>query len=146
MDTEMEIVKPKAQALSKRPDKQFKTWLIGKLAEVAMAQQANPGSETLEYFAEMLSAFDPADLLTATSYFCHRQRETGETAFPSLPMLEGAVLDAKNKRLAIEREQQEREAAAIKAKHIAEHPDEYIAFKDFADLLKILREASKKKA
>jgi len=126
MDTEMEIVKPKAQALSKRPDKQFKTWLIGKLAEVAMAQQANPGSETLEYFAEMLSGFEAADLLTATSYFCHRQRETGETAFPSLPMFEGAIRTAKSKRLNAEREEQERLDVAIREKHRAEHPEEYV--------------------
>jgi hypothetical protein len=137
--------KAKGAALSRQPNKQFKTWLIGKLAEVAMAQQATVDAETLEYFAEMLAVSDPKDLLKATSYFCHRERETGETAFPSLPMFEGAVRNAQNARLRGEREQQEREDKAIRARHIEEHPEEYIGFSDFKELLKILHTGIAKK-
>jgi len=139
--------KAKGAVLSRQPNRQFKTWLIGKLAEIAMAQQAVVDAETLQYFAEMLSTSEPQDLLAATSYFCHRERAQGETAFPSLPALENAVKDAKNKRLAVEREQQEREDAVIKAKHFAEHPEQYVVIKDFKALLReLMDEVAKRKA
>jgi len=132
----------KVTALSPQRNKQFKTWLIGKLAEVGMAQQASVDSPTLEYFAEMLAVYEPSDLLPALSYFCHRKREQGETAFPSLPMLEAQIVEERNKRVKAERAERERQDEAIRAKHIEDHPDEYVHFKDFKDLLRMLREAS----
>ena len=131
----------KVTALSPQRNKQFKTWLIGKLAEVGMAQQANVDSATLEYFSEMLAVYEPNDLLPALKFFCHRKREAGETAFPSLPMIEAQVVEERNKRIKVERAEQERIDAAVKAKHIADHPDEYIHFASFQELLKGLEEA-----
>lgn len=148
MGTSITDQKAKGAALLKPASRQFKVWIIGKLVEVAMAQQATVDSETLQYFAEMLSASDPQDLLKATNYFCHREREPGETAFPSLPMFEGAIRKAQNERMRIEREEREREDKAIREKHIADHPEEYIGFSDFKQLLKILHAgvAQKRKA
>jgi hypothetical protein len=135
------ISREKVTALSRQPNKQFKTWLIGKLAEIGMAQQANVDSATLEYFSEMLAVYDPSDLLPALKFYCHRKREPGETAFPSLPMLEATIVDERNKRIKAERAEREREDAAIKAKHVADNPDEYIHFSSFKELLKTLEEA-----
>ena len=130
----------KVTALSPQRNKQFKTWLIGKLAEVGMAQQANVDSATLEYFSEMLAVFDPSDLVPALRFFCHRKREPGETAFPSLPMIEAQVIEERNKRIKAERAEQERIDEAVKTKHIAAHPDEYIHFSSFKELLRTLEE------
>jgi hypothetical protein len=131
----------KVTALSPQRNKQFKTWLIGKLAEVGMAQQANVDSATLEYFSEMLSVYEPSDLLPALKFFCHRKREPGETAFPSLPMIEAQIIEERNKRVKIERAERERQDEAIKARHIADHPEEYIHFSSFEELLKMLQDA-----
>lgn len=133
--------KEKVTALSQRPNKQFKVWLIGKLAEIGMAQQASVDSATLEYFSEMLAGFEPSDLLPALNYFCHRKREQGETAFPSLPMIEAAIVEERNKRIKAERAERDRQDEAIRAKHIADNPDEYIHFSSFKELLKTLEEA-----
>ena len=130
----------KVTALSPQRTKQFKTWLIGKLAEVGMAQQASVDSATLEYFSEMLAVYEPNDLLPALKFFCHRKREAGETAFPSLPMIEAQVIEERNKRIKAERAEQERIDEAVKAKHIAAHPDEYIHFSSFKELLRTLEE------
>ena len=135
----------KVTALSPQRNKQFKTWLIGKLAEVGMAQQANVDSATLEYFSEMLAVYEPTDLLPALKFFCHRRREPGETAFPSLPMIEFQIIEERNKRIKIERAERERQDAAIKAKHMADNPDDYIHFSSFKELLKTLEEARQKR-
>lgn len=138
------VQQAKGAALSKPQNRQFKTWLIGKLAQIAMAQQAHVDAETLEYFAEMLSASDPQDLLAATTYFCHRERQQGETAFPSLPALEGAVRDAKNKRLGAEREEHERVDAIVRMKHFVEHPEEYLTLGEIYNAVVAKRKAAGK--
>jgi len=141
MGTEAIAIKAKATGLSRRPDKQFRAWMIGKLAEIGMAQQANVDSATLEYFSEMLAVYEPSDLLPALKFFCHRKREPGETAFPSLPAIEAQIIEERNKRIKAERAERDREDAAIRAKHVAENPDEYIHFSSFKELLKTLEEA-----
>lgn len=136
--------KVKEASLSKPREVQFKIWLIGKLAEVAMAQQATVDSPTLEYFAEMLAVSDPHDLMAAIAYFCHRERQAGETAFPSLPMIEGVVRDFQNKRLRAIREEREREDQAIRDKHRGEHPEEYVTLSEIYDAIAAKRKATGK--
>jgi len=123
--------KAKVTALSKQPDKRLQTWLIGQLATLAMARQANVDSATLEFFAVSLSIYPPSDLHNAIDRLCHTKRQAGETAFPDLATFEEAVERETSRRMQ-DAEQAEMDA---ETRRRFEHPEEYVSLKEIMGLV-----------
>jgi hypothetical protein len=127
--------KAKVTALSKQPSMQSQTWLVGQLATLAMARQANVDSATLEFFAVSLSVYPPNDLRNAIDRLCHSKRQAGETAFPDLATFEEAIERETNRRM------QEADQAELDAENRRrfEHPEDYISLKEIYEVMQSKR-------
>jgi hypothetical protein len=128
-----------------RREKPSNEWLIGQLAGLGEARQAAVSPTTFDLFGTHLSQYDQRDITAAIRHLSLRRRSEGETAFPDLATMDEAVRDERNKRMAAERKEREREQEAAERRDREEHPDKYVEFDFKRDLPAMLRDIQARK-
>ena len=96
-------------AISKPSDALLRNALKKTLTGLAEARQAAVSTETLNLYSRELLEFDAADVREIVRAVATRKRTEGETAFPALGELLEPLKDRRNRRLQIERREQERQ-------------------------------------
>lgn len=86
--------------------------------------------ETLKLYSSHLAKYCVEDVRIAVSGLSLLRRKEGETAFPDLATIDDAAWEAKQARLRTKREQDEKRAAEVEARHRLEHPEEYVHVRD----------------
>lgn len=99
------------------------------LSKLGVKRQAKLDKQDYDIYAEELVRFDLGDIDAACIDLAKYPRKDGETAFPELPRLKQAIVERKLLREAAEIRQRE----ADEAKYRAEHPDEFMSWKELLE-------------
>lgn len=103
--------------------------IVQLLAKLGVRRQAKLDIADYLVLAEDLMKFDLRDISGGLDDIAKYPRKDGETAFPELPRLKQAILERKLLREAEEIRQREAE----EAKYRAEHPEEFISWKELLE-------------
>lgn len=128
-----------------RREKPSNEWLVQQIAVLAEARQAAVNPQTFTVYAAQLSQYDQRDIGEAIRRLSLQRRSEGETALPDLGTVDEAVRDERNKRMATERKQRERDQEQAERRDREEHPDKYVDFDFKRDLPNMLRDIQARK-
>lgn len=106
---------------------------------MAEARQASVSKQTLLVYSKALEEFPLECVKAAVGDLALQERREGETAFPEL----GKIIGAVRRLIAERRSRQAIERMNAEAKHREEHPEEYVRW-DMGEAMKEIRERKAK--
>lgn len=120
--------------------------ISAEFVRLAEARQATISSATLELYSSRLVDYQLEDVREGLTKLSLRPRAEGETAFPDLGTVIGAVKDARRDRRIAEEQREQREAWAAEEAHRRDHPEEYLHWDPHAQLKQMGKAAPDVKA